>query len=360
MSKSRVIVVMSGGVDSSVAAALLKEKGYEVIGVMMKIWSGTTFSDGLRHSCYGPGETEDLQDAREVAQTLNIPFHTFDLRREYETDVLEYCYREYLSGRTPNPCVRCNRILKLGALVEKIRDAGIAFDYIATGHYVRKKYHEPHRRYLLKKAGDRRKDQSYFLFSLSQKQLRYCLFPLGDYTKGEIRQFAGDFALGVSEKPESQDFITGGYSSLFKRGARPGPIYDRRGNVLGEHRGVPFYTVGQRRGLGISAGKPLYVSAINGESNAILVGGEAQLYEDKLSASQMNWVAIERIEHPLKMKAKIRSSHREAEAVVMPLGGERVHVRFREPQRAVAPGQAVVFYDKDVVVGGGIIEEVSE
>ena len=256
--------------------------------------------------------------------------------------------------------MRCNRILKLGALVEKVRDAGIVFDYIATGHYVRKKYHESRRRYLLKKAGDERKDQSYFLFSLSQKQLKYCLFPLDGYTKGEIRQFARDFALDVSEKPESQDFIAGGYSSLFKRRPKPGPICDRRGNVLGEHRGIPFYTVGQRRGLGISAGELLYVTAIDGENNTILVGDEAQLYEDELIASQMNWVAIQRIEHSLKVKAKIRSSHREAEAVVMPLGGERVHVRFREPQRAVAPGQAVVFYDKDVVVGGGIIEEVSE
>lgn len=212
----------------------------------------------------------------------------------------------------------------------------------------------------MKKAGDERKDQSYFLFSLSQKQLKYCLFPLDGYTKGEIRQFARDFALDVSEKPESQDFIAGGYSSLFKRRPKPGPICDRRGNVLGEHRGIPFYTVGQRRGLGISAGELLYVTAIDGENNTILVGDEAQLYEDELIASQMNWVAIQRIEHSLKVKAKIRSSHREAEAVVIPLDGERVHVRFRELQRAVAPGQAVVFYDKDVVVGGGIIEEVSE
>ncbi len=356
MSKNIVIVAMSGGVDSSVAAALLKEKGYQIIGVIMKIWSGKSFPEKTHHSCYGPGEKEDIEDARRVAQILKIPFYIFDLRKEYKIEILDYFYREYLSGRTPNPCVRCNRIIKLGALVEKIRDAGIKFDYIATGHYARMKYDEGRHRYLLRKARDLRKDQSYFLFSLSQEKLRYCLFPLGNSTKEEVGKIAQDFGLGVSEKPESQNFIAGGYSSLFKETAKPGPIFDKYGNILGEHRGIPFYTIGQRRGLGISARKPLYVTAIDGERNAIFVGNKEELYKDELIASQMNWIAIEKIDLPLKVKARIRYLHKEAEAVVTPLDRERVDVKFREPQIAITPGQAVVFYDGDIVIGGGTIE----
>jgi len=356
MFKNKVIVAMSGGVDSSVAAALLKEKGYEVIGAVMKIWSGKFFPEKAHHSCYGPGEGQDIEDARKVAQILKIPFYIFDLGKEYKTEILNYFYHEYLSGRTPNPCVRCNRMIKLGALVEKIQDAGIKFDYIATGHYARVKYDEARRRYLLRKALDLRKDQSYFLFSLSQEKLRYCLFPLGDYTKEEVRKIARNFGLGVSEKLESQNFITGGYSSLFKGSAKPGPIFDKHGNILGEHRGIPFYTIGQRRGLGISARNPLYVTAIDREKNAIFVGTKEELYKDELIASQINWIAIEMIDRPLKVRAKIRSLHKEAEAVVSPLDRERVNVKFKEPQMAITPGQAVVFYDGDIVVGGGTIE----
>ena len=347
---------MSGGVDSSVAAALLKEKGYEVIGAVIKVWSGESFPEETRHSCYGPGERQDIEDARKVAKILNIPLYIFDLRKEYKTEILNYFYHEYLSGRTPNPCVRCNRMIKLGALVEKIQDAGIKFNYIATGHYARVKYDKSRRRYLLTKARDLRKDQSYFLFSLSQEKLRYCLFPLGNYTKEEVRKIARNFGLRVSEKSESQNFIAGGYSSLFKGKVKPGPIFDKYGNILGEHRGIPFYTIGQRRGLGISARNPLYVTAIDREKNAIFVGTKEELYKDELIASQMNWIAIEKINRPLKVRAKIRYLHKEAEAVVSPLDRERVNVKFKEPQMAITPGQAVVFYDGDILVGGGIIE----
>jgi len=356
----KVVVAMSGGVDSSVAAALLKEKGYQVNGVTMKIWDGEAFPvEGGRHGCYGPGEEEDIEDARKVAQILGIPFHVFDLRQEYKAEVLDYFCHEYLSGRTPNPCLRCNHKVKFDALLRKTQDSGIDFDYFATGHYARVEYNKSKHRYLLKKAMDLSKDQSYFVSSLSQEQLGRSLFPIGNYTKEEVRKMASDFELGVDNKPESQDFIAGGYSFLVKA-AQPGPILDKQGNVLGEHRGIPFYTIGQRKGLGISSKEPLYVTDIDQEKNAIVVGGKEEVYRDELTASGLNWIAIEKLEQPTKVKARIRYAHNEAEAIITPLNEDKVYVKFKEPQMAITPGQAVVFYQGDVVVGGGTIERTSE
>jgi len=356
----KVVVAMSGGVDSSVAAALLKEKGYQVNGVTMKIWDGEAFPvEGGRHGCYGPGEEEDIEDARKVAQILGIPFHVFDLRQEYKAEVLDYFCHEYLSGRTPNPCLRCNHKVKFDALLRKTQDSGIDFDYFATGHYARVEYNKSKHRYLLKKAMDLSKDQSYFISSLSQEQLGRLLFPIGNYTKEEVRKMASDFELGVDNKPESQDFIAGGYSFLVKA-AQPGPILDKQGNVLGEHRGIPFYTIGQRKGLGISSKEPLYVTDIDQEKNAIVVGGKEEVYRDELTASGLNWIAIEKLEQPTKVKARIRYAHNEAEAIITPLNEDKVYVKFKEPQMAITPGQAVVFYQGDVVVGGGTIERTSE
>jgi len=356
----KVVVAMSGGVDSSVAAALLKEKGYQVNGVTMKIWDGEAFPvEGGRHGCYGPGEEEDIEDARKVAQILGIPFHVFDLRQEYKAEVLDYFCHEYLSGRTPNPCLRCNHKVKFDALLRKTQDSGIDFDYFATGHYARVEYNKSKHRYLLKKAMDLSKDQSYFVSSLSQEQLGRLLFPIGNYTKEEVRKMASDFELGVDNKPESQDFIAGGYSFLVKAG-QPGPILDKQGNVLGEHRGIPFYTIGQRKGLGISSKEPLYVTDIDQEKNAIVVGGKEEVYRDELTASGLNWIAIEKLEQPTKVKARIRYAHNEAEAIITPLNEDKVYVKFKEPQMAITPGQAVVFYQGDVVVGGGTIERTSE
>lgn len=356
---ARVIVAMSGGVDSSVAAALLKEEGHEVVGVTMRIWSGEPLPGrGTHGCCYGPDE-EDIEGARKVAQTLEIPFHVFDLRREYKTEVLDYVLREYLSGRTPNPCIRCNRRVKLDSLVEKAWQAGIGFDHVATGHYARVEWSQSKRRYLLKKASDETKDQSYFLFSLSQAQLGRCLFPLGNRTKKEVRRLASDFDLGMDDRPESQDFIAGGYSSLLRTAARPGPILDRQGNALGEHRGIPFYTIGQRKGLGISMSKALYVTGIDPERNAIVVGTKEELYGDELVCAQLNWIAIQGLRRPTEVKAKIRYSQRETEAVLAPLGKDEVHVEFKEPQMAITPGQAIVFYNRDVVLGGGTIERTT-
>jgi len=356
---ARVMVAMSGGVDSSVAAALLKKEGHEVVGVTMRIWNGEPLPEQERgHCCYGPDE-EDIEDARKVAQALDIPFHVFDLRREYKNEVLDYVLREYLCGRTPNPCIRCNRRVKLDKLVEKAWQAGIGFDYVATGHYARVEWSQSKRRYLLKKASDETKDQSYFLSSLSQAQLGRCLFPLGNHTKKEVRGLASAFDLAMDDRPESQDFVAGGYSSLFRAAARPGPILDRQGNVLGEHRGIPFYTIGQRKGLGISAREALYVTSIDQERNAIVAGTREELYEDELICAQPNWIAIPGLRHPTKVKAKIRYSHRETEAVIAPLAKDEVHVKFKEPQMAITPGQAVVFYNRDVVLGGGTIERAT-
>ena len=356
---ARVIVAMSGGVDSSVAAALLKEEGHEVVGVTMRIWNGEPLPGReTRGCCYGPDE-EDIEGARKVAQTLEIPFHVFDLRREYKTEVLDYVLREYLSGRTPNPCIRCNRRVKLDSLVEKAWQAGIGFDYVATGHYARVEWSQSKRRYLLKKASDETKDQAYFLFSLSQAQLGRCLFPLGNRTKKEVRRLASDFDLGMDDRPESQDFIAGGYSSLLRAAARPGPILDRQGNALGEHRGIPFYTIGQRKGLGISMSKALYVTGIDPERNAIVVGTKEEVYGDELVCAQLNWIAIQGLRRPTEAKAKIRYSQRETEAVIAPLGKDEVHVEFKEPQMAITPGQAIVFYNRDVVLGGGTIERTT-
>lgn len=356
----KIAVAMSGGVDSSVAAALLKEQGYQVTGVMMKIWDGPDpgVGEDARHGCYGPGEAEDIEDAEKVARIIDIPFYVFDLTEEYKAKVLKYFRLEYLSGRTPNPCVKCNRSLKFGALVHQIEQSGIDFDYLATGHYARMEYHEVMQRYLLKKARDQSKDQSYFIAMLSQEQLSRALFPIGDFTKAEVRKLAADFGLDVADKAESQDFVAGGYSSLLP--AAPGPILDRAGNVLGEHAAISAYTIGQRRGLGISSHDPLFVIDIAPEQNALIVGGKEELYRDELIASGLNWVAIDTLSEPVRVEARLRYRHKEAEAELTPLSEDKVRVKLKEPQKAITPGQTVVFYQGDVVIGAGTIERKGE
>ncbi len=352
----KVLVAMSGGVDSSVAAALLKNMGYEVSGITMKICNKEDFSGTNRHrGCYGPGKEEDIKDARQVAEELEIPFYTVDLIEEYKAEVLDYFLTEYRSGRTPNPCLRCNSRVKFGALFRHAREYGIEFDYFASGHYARTGYDEVNHRYLLKKAKDARKDQSYFISMLSQEQLSRLLLPIGDYTKTEVRKIATDFNLITRDKGESQDFIAGGYSSLI--GESPGGrILDKQGNVIGEHKGIPFYTVGQRKGLGVQTKEPLYVTEIDPENNAIVVGCREEAFSDEFTASELNWIAVDKLEQPLEAKVKIRNAHTAADATVIPVEEDRVFVKFKKPQRAITPGQAAVFYRDEVVIGSGIIE----
>ena len=355
---------MSGGVDSSVAAALLKQEGYQVVGMTMLIQPSDRMTEGTGK----PGgccSIDAVTDAKRVAYRLAIPHYTVNLRDVFAQKVIADFCAEYSRGRTPNPCIRCNRYIKFDALLQKAQE--LDAEFIATGHYAKIESEDADRRHLLKKGADSSKDQSYFLYVLTQEQLGHSLFPLGDLTKKEVRQIAQELELHVADKGESQEicFVPGDDYPAFVRkyasgAVKPGPILDRQGNVLGEHRGIIYYTVGQRKGLGVSARKPLYVVAINSDRNAIIVAGKEEVYGTELTASELNWIAMEPPQQPFRVNTRIRYQHREAESLVTPLDDNKARIKFKEPQMAITPGQAVVFYDGDKVVGGGIIEQVIE
>ena len=361
MYKETIVVGMSGGVDSTMAAYLLKEQGYKVIGVTMSIWDASVNIPDLgRSGCYGPGEEKDLEFAKAVCKKIGIEHHVVDLKKEYKESVLNYFCNEYVCGKTPNPCVMCNQKIMFGALLQKTRDAGIAFDHFATGHYVRVEQDPSTKRYILKKALDPKKDQSYFLSYLKQDQLKQLIFPLGEKTKNDIKKIATELGFKeVAERGESQDFIeTDDYSVLFnKNDIKPGDILDVNGKKIGTHRGIVHYTIGQRKGLGVSGGNSgvLYVINIDAQKNTITVGAEEHLLSKELTASGMNWIAIPELTSPIKVNAKIRQQHKESPAIISPLSGDKVKAVFDSPQRAITPGQTVVFYDNDIVLGGGII-----
>ncbi|MBW2028164.1 MAG: tRNA 2-thiouridine(34) synthase MnmA [Deltaproteobacteria bacterium] len=356
--KARIAVGLSGGVDSSVAAAILLEEGHDIIGLTMEIFDGSSSAPlGTKgHACYGPGERHDVERARALCRDLGIPFFALDLKEEYKRYVLDYFRKEYLSGRTPNPCIVCNRRLKFDFLLQRAKEAGIQLDFFATGHYAQLEKREDG--VLLKKAVDSSKDQTYFLWALDREQLSRALFPLGTMTKEEVKEKARSLGLETADMPESQDFVEGGdYSPLFRENEiRPGDIVDKKGRVLGRHQGIIHYTIGQRRGLGISSQRPLYVTAIDAANNRILVGGKEEVFSPGLIASQLNLPTLEELREPLRVVAKIRLQHRGADARVFPLPGGSVRVVFEEPQMSVTPGQSVVFYIEDVVLGGGIID----
>jgi tRNA-specific 2-thiouridylase len=356
MQTRRVAVALSGGVDSAVAAARLREAGDEVFGVTMRIWDGRAPAAAPgRHACYGPEEEDDLRDAARVCRHLGIELVVIDLAREYRAEILEPCARAYLEGRTPNPCVHCNPRMKFGWIPERLREEGIAFDALATGHYAIVERDAAGGRWLLRRGRDRVKDQSYFLYQLTQEQLALACFPLGTLDKSEVRERARALGLPVAEKPESQDFIAGGYDGLFAAPDEPGPILDEAGSEIGRHRGIRRYTVGQRRGLGLARGEPCYVLALDESRRAVIVGPERSLYADTLVAEAVNWIALPGLVEPRRARVRIRYRHAAAEAVLAPLPQGRVRVTFDAPQRAIAPGQAVVFYEGDLVLGGGII-----
>lgn len=348
---------MSGGVDSTTAACLLKEQGFAVTGVTMKIWDGDFFPrEGKANACYGPHEDEKLASIERLTKELNIPWQVIDLRSEYRETVLQYFENEYFAGRTPNPCVRCNSLIKFTAMPQKAEQCGIHFDYFATGHYSQVMYSIHSGLYELWRGSHQDKDQSYFLSGLTQKHLQRLIFPLGCFSKTEVRNHAARMGLSVANKVESQDFIASkDYTELFTREATPGPIENTEGLLLGEHNGIIHYTIGQRRGLGIAAPHPLYVIAIDSRRNAVIVGQKNEVFQTKMDVSSINWISGKAPENAFEAAVQIRYQHKPAISLVHPLGSDKAEVLFSDKQAAIAPGQRAVFYQNQKVLGGGTI-----
>lgn len=357
LGRGKIVIAMSGGVDSSVAASLLKDAGHEVVGIGFKFPSPGEPVAGSRRCCGVAG----MKDARAAAAALEIPFYVLDYQEVFEKTVIESFCRSYLEGKTPNPCIECNHLIKFGRLLE-FAD-GLGARSIATGHYARIERDPGTGRHLLKRAADLEQDQSYFLYTLSQAQLARAAFPLGRMTKEETRKVARSLDLAISEKPSSQDICflgDGDYREFltrrFPEALAPGPIVDTRGKVLGSHAGIANYTAGQRRGLGVAAGVPLYVIETDRTSQTVVVGTREEAVRESMTLAHLNWIAFDEPADLFRSTVRIRHRHVEVPSVVSRKGDGRVEVLFSQPQIGVAPGQSAVFYDGDVVIGGGIIE----
>lgn len=345
----RALVAMSGGVDSSVAAYLTKQAGYECVGAIMKLYGSE--DEGVR----------DAEDAKRVADRLGMPFYIFDMKEEFEREVIKRFTETYERGETPNPCIYCNKYLKFGLFYEKARE--LSCDYIVTGHYARIVKNEEYEEYELRQALYKEKDQSYVLYSLTQEKLSHVLFPLGELDKEEVRLIAKEQGFLNSERPDSQDicFIPGGDYGKFlreytKKDYPHGDFVDCHGNVLGEHKGIVGYTIGQRKGLGISAASPYYVCDIRVEENQVMLGANEDLFSNSLTAGDLSWTGSSEPAFPLRIQAKIRYRHKKQWAEAELTKDGKLRLTFDEPQRAVTKGQAVVLYDTDRVLGGGIIK----
>jgi len=343
--KKKVVVAMSGGVDSSLAAALLKEEGCDVLGITIHHYDGN----------------ESLESAEQAAQNLKIPWHVLDFTKEFKSVVIEYFCNEYLAGRTPNPCVICNLKIKFGLLLEKAKSLGA--DYLATGHYAINEYDQKSKKFLLKRGVDESKDQSYFLYRLNQDVLPYILFPLGKFKKNQTRELAKKYGLKNYKKAESQEicFIQDDNYRKFltqhiKDSVKPGKFIDKEGKILGDHQGIPFYTIGQRKGLGVSLNKRMYVTEINFHKNVIILSDDKDLYKDKLLVKDLSFISGDELSNSIKAEVKIRYNSKKSPANISPYNEDKILIDFENPQRAITPGQSAVFYQGDVVVGGGIIE----
>ncbi len=363
-----VAVAMSGGVDSSAVAAMLKGQGYDLVGLTLQLWNQRRLAgkDGMPEQVQGRCcSLDDVYDARRVAEQLAIPYYVVNEQARFERDVVRPFVSEYLAGRTPIPCSLCNNHLKFDQLLRTARQIGA--DRIATGHYARNRWDGERERWILSRPADRSKDQTYFLFGLTQEQLSRTLFPLGEYTKPEVRALAGEYGLALAQKPDSQEicFIPGGNYKQFLDAyldeqeepmpVTEGALVSAGGDMLGAHSGIHNFTVGQRKGLGLSSPSPLYVLAINPVTHAVTIGAEDELYTQRFRAEKLNWIGVTAPEVDMRVQAKIRHRHEPALATLSGVTDREVEITFDEPQKAVTPGQAAVFYNEDEVVGGGWI-----